>query len=89
MTCVASERASEPRERRAPSKRRARERVGESEGRSPSGQTSRTTKSGEGGAKPAVTVYSALPNAAIVVGTFVDGFDVNGSVMDPTIAPDR
>jgi heavy metal sensor kinase len=32
----ASERASEPRERSAPTKRRARERVGESEGRSPS-----------------------------------------------------
>jgi hypothetical protein len=51
--------------------------------------TSRTTKSGEGAAKPAVTAYSALPNAAIVVGTFVDGFDVNGSVMKRTIAPDR
>src|SRR5688572_27377368 len=35
-TRVASERASEPRERSAPAKRRARERVGESEGRSPS-----------------------------------------------------
>ena len=33
---VASERASEPRERSAPAQRRARERVGESEGRSPS-----------------------------------------------------
>ena len=33
---VASERASEPRERSTPTKRRARERVGESEGRSPS-----------------------------------------------------
>src|SRR5262249_33063581 len=50
---------------------------------------SRTTKSVEGAAKPAVTAYSALPNAAIVVGTFVDGFDVNGSVMRRTIAPDR
>ena len=37
--CVASERASEPRERSAPAPRRARERVGESEGRSPSGKT--------------------------------------------------
>jgi uncharacterized glyoxalase superfamily protein PhnB len=36
---VASERASEPRERSAPSKRRACERAGESEGRSPSGKT--------------------------------------------------
>jgi predicted DNA-binding transcriptional regulator YafY len=35
---VASERASEPRERSAPAERRARERVGESEGRSPSGK---------------------------------------------------
>ena len=50
---------------------------------------SRTTKSGEGAAKPAVTAYSTLPNAARVVGTFVDGFDVNGSVMKPTIAPER
>ena len=33
---LASERASEPRERSAPAKRRVRERVGESEGRSPS-----------------------------------------------------
>jgi len=36
-TWVASERASEPRERSAPAERRARECVGESEGRSPSG----------------------------------------------------
>ena len=36
LICAASERASEPRERSAPAKRRARERVGESEGRSPS-----------------------------------------------------
>ena len=36
LACVASEHASEPREWSAPSKRRARERVGESEGRSPS-----------------------------------------------------
>ena len=36
LTCAASERASEPRERSAPVRRRARERVGESEGRSPS-----------------------------------------------------
>ena len=35
-TSVASERASEPRERNAPTERRVRERVGESEGRSPS-----------------------------------------------------
>ena len=35
----ASERASEPRERSAPAKRRARARVGESEGRSPSDET--------------------------------------------------
>jgi hypothetical protein len=35
---VASERASEPRERSAPAERRASERVGESEGRSPSGR---------------------------------------------------
>ena len=35
----ASERASEPRERSAPAQRRARERVGESEGRSPSEKT--------------------------------------------------
>jgi hypothetical protein len=41
----------------------------------------RTTKSGAGGAKPAVTTYSELPNSAIVVGTFVAGFDANGSVM--------
>ncbi len=34
----ASERASEPRERSAPAPRRARERVGESEGQSPSGK---------------------------------------------------
>ena len=32
--------ASEPRDRSAPTKRRARERVGESEGRSPSAKTS-------------------------------------------------
>lgn len=51
--------------------------------------TSRTTKSGEGAAKPAVTAYSASPNAAIVVGTFVDGFEANGSVKNCTIAPDR
>jgi protein ImuB len=38
-TLVGSERASEPRERSAPTPRRARERVGESEGRSPSDQT--------------------------------------------------
>src|SRR5687768_829524 len=37
ITDVARERASEPRERSAPAQRRARERVGESEGRSPSG----------------------------------------------------
>ena len=37
-TCGASERASEPRERSAPTKRRARERVGESEGRKPLGK---------------------------------------------------
>ena len=36
LICAASERANEPRERSAPAKRRARERVGESEGRSPS-----------------------------------------------------
>ncbi len=41
LACVASERASEPRERSAPTQRRARERVGESEGRSPSGKTGR------------------------------------------------
>ena len=41
----------------------------------------RTTKSGAGGAKPAVTAYRELPNSAIVVGTFVAGFDANGSVM--------
>jgi hypothetical protein len=41
----------------------------------------RTTKSGAGGAKPAVTTYSELPNSAIVVGTFVAWFDANGSVM--------
>ena len=41
----------------------------------------RTTKSGDGGAKPAVTEYSAWPNSAIVLGTFVAGFDANGSVM--------
>ncbi len=40
LTCAASERASEPRERSAPAPRRASERVGESEGRSPSGKTS-------------------------------------------------
>ena len=50
---------------------------------------SRTTKSGEGAAKPAVTAYSAPPNSAMVVGTFVDSFDVNGSVMKRTMAPDR
>jgi UPF0042 nucleotide-binding protein len=46
---VASERASEPRERSTPAKRRARERVGESEGRSPSGKTrgTRRTKPGQ------------------------------------------
>ena len=49
----------------------------------------RTTKSGDGGAKPAVTAYNALPNSAIVVGTFVAEFDVNGSVMTSTIVPDR
>jgi hypothetical protein len=38
-TCIARERASEPRERSAPAKRRARERVGESEGRQPLGKT--------------------------------------------------
>ena len=37
-SCVASERASEPRERGAPAQWRARERVRESEGRSPSGK---------------------------------------------------
>ncbi len=37
LTCSASERASEPRERSAPAPRRARERVGESEGRKPLG----------------------------------------------------
>src|SRR5262245_60483400 len=42
----------------------------------------RTTKSGRGGANPAVTTYSELPNSAIVVGTFVAGFDANGSVME-------
>jgi hypothetical protein len=41
----------------------------------------RTTKSGAGGANPAVTAYSELPKSAIVVGTFTAGFDVNGSVM--------
>ena len=41
--CGASERASEPRERSAPAQRRARERVGESEGRSPSGKTGAAT----------------------------------------------
>ena len=49
---------------------------------------SRTTKSGEGAAKPAVTAYSAPPNSAMVVGTFVNSFDVNGSVMKRTMAPD-
>ena len=42
-TFAASERASEPRERSAPAKRRARERVGESEGRSPSGKSRNPT----------------------------------------------
>ena len=42
---VASERASEPRERSAPGQRRARERVGESEGRSPSGDMSSAIES--------------------------------------------
>src|SRR5262249_33316983 len=36
----------------------------------------RTTKSGVGGAKPAVTAYSASPNSASPVGTFVAGFEV-------------
>jgi hypothetical protein len=41
----------------------------------------RTTKSGAGEAKPAVTAYSELPNSAIVVGTFVAGFEAKGSVI--------
>src|SRR4029453_14283470 len=49
----------------------------------------RTTKSGRGGTKPAVTAYSELPNSAIVVGTFVAGFEANGSVIWRTIAPDK
>ena len=49
----------------------------------------RTTKSGAGGAKPAVTAYSELPNSAIVVGTFVAGFEANGSVMVRVTAPEK
>ena len=49
----------------------------------------RTTKSGLGGANPAVTAYSASPNAASPVGTFVAGLEVNGSVMYRVITPDR
>lgn len=43
--------------------------------------SSRTTKSGDGGANPAVTAYNESPNSAIVVGTLVSGFDAKGSVM--------
>jgi hypothetical protein len=51
--------------------------------------STRTTKSGVGAAKPAVTAYNASPNSAMVVGTFVSGFDVKGSVMNRTTEPDR
>src|SRR5688572_14921528 len=49
----------------------------------------RTMKSGAGGAKPAVTAYSEAPNPANVVGTFVAGFDTNGSVISSVITPDK
>ena len=48
----------------------------------------RTTKSGAGGANPAVTAYSELPNSARVVGTLVAGLDVNGSVMYRVMSPE-
>ena len=47
------------------------------------------TEIGRRRGKPAVTAYGALPNLAIVGGTFVAGFDVNGSVTKSAIVTDR